>query len=217
MDEISVLTTRLNRLGETGASEGLTQSVVATIQEKVAQQRRLEEELKILRSGAFSMATPREDARRSRAASEQPAVSEDEAEQQKRAKEALQIVRRLEPEAVQQVEPVGLKKLIHLFLQSLRKLTTQAIETLIDLAPQYLEWVRNNPNTAAATVMLSAVHAIGIQQGSEISGYQLLLGYLRTLGAAPLAADAISSIMQGVASVVGTHCFRSIDDEARRP
>ena len=87
-------------------------------------------------------------------------------------------------------------------MQSLRKLATQSIETLVDLAPQYLEWVRNNPNTAAAAVMLSAVHAIGIQQGFEISGYQLLLDYLRTLGVAPLAADAISSIMQGVARVV---------------
>jgi hypothetical protein len=73
---------------------------------------------------------------------------------------------------------------------------------LVGLAPQYLEWVRNNPNTAAAAVMLSAVHAIGTQQDFEISGYQLLPDYLRTLGAAPLAADAISSIMQGVARAV---------------
>ena len=62
--------------------------------------------------------------------------------------------------------------------------------------------MRNNPNTAAAAVMLSAVHAIGIQQGFEISGYQLLLDYLKTLGVAPLAADAISSIMQKIASAV---------------
>jgi len=75
---------------------------------------------------------------------------------------------------------------------------------LVDLAPQYLELVRNNPNTVAAAVMLSAVHAIGTQQGFEISGYQLLLDYLRTLGVAPLAADAISSIMQGVAGVVSS-------------
>ena len=73
---------------------------------------------------------------------------------------------------------------------------------MADLAPQYLEWVRNNPNTAAAAVMLSAVHAIGIQQGFEISGHQLLMDCLRTLGVAPLAGDAISSIMQGVASVI---------------
>ena len=52
-----------------------------------------------------------------------------------------------------------------------------------------------------AAVMLSAVHAIGIQQGFEISEYQLLLDYLRTLGVAPLAADAISSTMRGVARV----------------
>ena len=61
------------------------------------------------------MATPRVDTRRSRAASEQPAMPENEEEQQRRAKEALQSVRRLEPEAVQQVEQVGLKKLIKLF------------------------------------------------------------------------------------------------------
>ena len=54
------------------------------------------------------MATPREDTR-------QPTVPEDEEEQQKKAKEALQIVQRLAPEAVQQVNPVGLKKLIKLF------------------------------------------------------------------------------------------------------
>ena len=91
---------------------------------------------------------------------------------------------------------------------------------MVDLAPRYLEWVRNNPNTAAAAVMLSAIHAIGIQQGFEISGYQLLLDYLRTLGVAPLAADAISSIMQGVASVVGAlfQEYRRRGEEAiRRP
>ena len=77
----------------------------------MAQQRESEEELKILRPGAFSVATPREDTRRSRVASEQPAVPEDEEEQQRRAKEALQIVQRLEPEAARQVEPMGLKKL----------------------------------------------------------------------------------------------------------
>ena len=162
------------------------------------------------------MATPRDDARRSRAASEQPAMPGNEEEQQRRAKEALQIVQRLEPEAVQQVEPVGLKKLIHVFLQALRKLATQAIETLVDLAPQCLEWARNNPNTAAAAVMLSAVHAIGIQQGFEISGYQLLMDYLRTLGVAPLAADAISSIMQGVASVVSS-LFQEYRRRGERP
>ena len=73
---------------------------------------------------------------------------------------------------------------------------------LADLAPQYVEWVRNNPNTAAAAVMLSAVHAIGTQQGFEISGYQLLLGYLKRLGVAPLAADAISSIMQAIGGAI---------------
>jgi len=135
------------------------------MKEKAQQYEKLEEELKLLRVRAFSMATPREDTRRSRATGEQPAEPETEEEQQKKAKEALQIVQRLEPEVVQQVNPVGLKKLIKLFLQSLRKLSAQAIETLVDLAPQYLEWVRNNPNTAAAAVMLSAVHAIGIQQG----------------------------------------------------
>ena len=87
-------------------------------------------------------------------------------------------------------------------MQSLRGLAPEAIGTLADLAPQYLEWVRNNPNTAAAAVMLSAVHAIGIQQGFEISGYQLLLGYLRTLDMAALTADAIRARMQGVASVI---------------
>ena len=87
-------------------------------------------------------------------------------------------------------------------MQSLRGLAPGAIGTLADLAPQYLEWVRNNPNTAAAAVMLSAVDAIGTQQGFEISRYQLLMDYLRTLSAAPLAADAISSIIRGVASVI---------------
>ena len=87
---------------------------------------------------------------------------------------------------------------------------------MADLAPQYLGWVRNNPNTAAAAVMLSAVHAIGIQQGFEISGYQLLLDYLRKLGVAPLAADAFSWIMRSAANVAST-LFRSINIEARLP
>ena len=65
-----------------------------------------------------------------------------------------------------------------------------------------MEWVRNNPYTAAAAVMLSAIHAIGIQEGFEISGYQLLLDTLRTLGVSPLAAEAIRAIMQGMANVV---------------
>ena len=62
------------------------------------------------------MATPRDDTRRSRATSEQSAMSEDEdVGLQKRAKEAFQRAQRLEPEVVQQVEQVGLKKLIELF------------------------------------------------------------------------------------------------------
>ena len=70
------------------------------------------------------------------------------------------------------------------------------------VAPQYVEWVRNNPNTAAAAVILSAIHAIGIQEVFEISGYQLFLDYLKTLGVAPLAADAIRALMQGVANAM---------------
>ena len=103
-EELRDLTSRLNRLGETGANESLIQSVVSAIQERVAHQRKLEEELKLLQSRAFSMATPRE----------QPAEPETEEEQQKKAMEALQIVQRLEPEVVQQVNPIGLKKLIKL-------------------------------------------------------------------------------------------------------
>ena len=61
-----------------------------------------------------------------------------------------------------------------MFLQSLPGSAPEAIGALADLAPQYLEWVRSNPNTAAAAVMISAVHAIGTQQGFEISGCQLL-------------------------------------------
>ena len=61
------------------------------------------------------METPRVDARRSRAASEQPAMPENEDELQGRAKEALQSVQRLEPEVVQQVEQVVLKKLTNKF------------------------------------------------------------------------------------------------------
>ena len=102
---------------------------------------------------------------------------------------------------MQQVERVGLKKQKNMFLQSIRGLAPEAIGTLADLAPQYVEWVRNNPNTAAAAVMLSAVHAIGIQQGFETSGYQLLLGYLKTLGVAPLAANPNSTTMQAIGSV----------------
>ena len=49
--------------------------------------------------------------------------------------------------------------------------------------------------------MLSAIHAIGIQEGIEISGYQLLVDTVRTLGVSPLAAEAIRAIMQGVATV----------------
>ena len=89
-----------------------------------------------------------------------------------------------------------------MFLQSLRGLAPNAIGTLAELAPQYVEWVRNNPKTAAAAVILSAVHATSIQEGFELSGYQVLLDYVKTLGVAPLAATAISSIMQGVASRV---------------
>jgi hypothetical protein len=86
-EELSDLTRRLNRLGETGANESLVQSVVSSIQERVAQQRKLEEVLKLLGSRAFSMATPRvDDTGRSRASSfasatsQQSAMSEDEDE-----------------------------------------------------------------------------------------------------------------------------------------
>ena len=104
-------------------------------------------------------------------------------------------------------------------MQYLRGLAPKAIGTLADLAPQSIEWVRNNPKTAAAAVMLSAVHAIGIQQGFEISGCQLLLDYLRTLGVAPIAADASSSIMRGVARVVSVllqECRRRGEAAKRR-
>ena len=103
---------------------------------------------------------------------------------------------------VQRVDQSGLEKLVKLFLQALRGLAPHAIGTLADLAPQYVDWVRNNPITAAAATFLSAMHAFGIQQGFEINGNQLLLDFAKTLGVAPLAADAISSIMQGIASVV---------------
>ena len=73
------------------------------------------------------METPRGDTQRSRASSfasatsKQSAMSEDEqVGLQKRAKEALQRARGLEPGVVHKVEPVGLKKLIKLFVQSLR-------------------------------------------------------------------------------------------------
>ena len=133
--ELDILSARINRLRDTGTEEGIIRSVETAMKENAQQYEKLEEELKLLRVRAFSMATPREDTRRSRATGKQPAVPENEEEQQKKAKEALQIVQRLEPEAVQQVNPVGLKKLIKLFLQSLRRLATQAIETLVDLAP----------------------------------------------------------------------------------
>ena len=114
VDELSDLTRRLHRLGETGANEGLVQSVVSAIQERVAQQRKLEEEIKLLSSRSFSVATPRVDdtgrSRRSRAPSEQPAVPENEEEQRRRAQEALQQVQTLGTETVQQVEETGLKK-----------------------------------------------------------------------------------------------------------
>ena len=98
--ELDGLTRRLNRLGETGANEGLVQSVVSATQGNVAQQRKLEEELKLLLSSSFSMATPRVDdtrrTRRSRASSfasatsEQAAMSEGEDEQlQKRGKGSI--------------------------------------------------------------------------------------------------------------------------------
>ena len=73
---------------------------------------------------------------------------------------------------------------------------------LAELAPQYVEWVQNNPNMAKAVVIASALHAIGIQQGFEINPYQLLLNYLKTLGVAPIAGDAISAIMQAVTEIV---------------
>ena len=154
-NELDILSARINRLRDAGTEEGITRSVETAMKEKAQQYEKFEGELKLLRSRAFSLATPREDTRRSRAASEQPAVPENEEEQQKRAQEALQTVQRLEPEAVQQVNPVGLKKLIKLLLQSLRKLATQAIETLVDLAPQYLEWAQQSKHRG------SSCHAIG--------------------------------------------------------
>ena len=47
---------------------------------------------------------------------------------------------------------------------------------LTELAPQYVEWVQNNPNLAEAVVIASALHAIGIQQGFEINPYQTFTG-----------------------------------------
>ena len=119
-NELDILSARLNRLGATGANEGLTQSVVAAIQAKVAQQRKLEEELKLLRSRAFSMATPRvDDTGRSRASSfasassAQSTMSETEDEElQRRAKEALQRVQGLEPDVIQRI--VLILSLIHI-------------------------------------------------------------------------------------------------------
>ena len=91
VDELDDQTRRLTRLGETGANESSVPSVVAAIQGRVAQLRKLKEEIKLLLSSSFSMATPRVDetgrTRRSRASSvasstsEQGAMSEDEDEQ----------------------------------------------------------------------------------------------------------------------------------------
>ena len=79
---------------------------------KAAQYENVEEELKLLRPRAFSMATPRVRADSfASATSAQSAMSEDEDEElQKRAKEALQRVQRLEPEAVQRLGQAGLNK-----------------------------------------------------------------------------------------------------------
>ena len=142
-NELDILSARLNRLRDTGSDDSLIKSVEAPMRAKVvAQYEKLEEELKLLRSRASSMATPRVDSGRRRsdsfasATSAQSAMSEDEDEElQKRAKEALQRVRRLEPEVVQRTDQSGLEKLVKLFLQSLRGLTPYAIGTLAD-------WVR---------------------------------------------------------------------------
>ena len=68
---------------------------------------------------------------------------------------------------------------------------------------------------AKAVVIASALHAIGIQQGFEINPYQFL-DYLKTLGVAPIAGDAISAIMQTVREIV-LALFRSTVVVARKP
>ena len=95
------------------------------------QYEKLEEELKLLRSRAFSMATPRVDSGRRRAdsfasaTSAQSAMSEDgDEELQKRAKEALQRVQRLEPEVVQRVDQSGLKKLVNIVSTSSSRISS---------------------------------------------------------------------------------------------
>ena len=216
-NELDILSARLNRLRDTGSDESLIRSVETTMRAKVAHYNKVEEELKLLRSSAFSMASPPETGRSrapsfASATSAQTAMSENEDEGlQRRAREAMQSVQRIEPEVVQRVEQAGLKKLVKLFLQSLRGLAPNAIGTVAELTPQYVEWVQNNPNTAAAAAVLSAVHAISIQEGFELSGYQVLLDYVKALGVAPLAAEAISLIMQGVARRVS-----ALFDEYRR-
>ena len=94
-ESTDILSARINRLRDTGTEEGIIRSVETAMKEKVLQHEKVKEELKLLRSRAFSMATPRLDTRRSRAASEQPAMLENDEEQQERAKEALQSVQGL--------------------------------------------------------------------------------------------------------------------------
>ena len=105
---------------------------------------------------------------------------------------------------------------MRLIIHSLNDSAPGALETLPELGPQHGEWVRSNPNTAAAALILSAVHAIGSLQGFEISGYKRLLDYLKALGVGPLAADASSSITRAVGSS-SVSFIRSIDGEAERP
>jgi DNA-binding transcriptional regulator LsrR (DeoR family) len=74
--ELSILSARINRLRDTGTEEGIIRSVETAMKDKAQQYEKLEEELKLLRVRAFSMATPREDTRRRRPVGEQPTVPE---------------------------------------------------------------------------------------------------------------------------------------------
>ena len=90
--ELDILSARLNRLGDTGADESIIKSVEEAMKAKAARYEKLEEELKLLRSRAFSMATPRVDSWRRRAdsfasaTSAQTAMSEDEDEDYNRGR-----------------------------------------------------------------------------------------------------------------------------------
>ena len=95
-NELDLLSARLNRLRDTGSDGSLIQSVEAAMKAKAAQYEKVEEELKLLRSRAFSMATPRVDSGRRRAdsfasaTSAQSAMSEDEDEElQKRGEGSI--------------------------------------------------------------------------------------------------------------------------------